>query len=231
MMFLANTLARSAAIFELRRVQYDSDHNLLDLNPPGRIQTKKFRPIVPVTPFLKPWLNLNPNMEADDRYITYRGRPVKTVRGAWDSLRTLSGIDDVCAYSFRHGMAREMRKRKVPMEQIEYVLGHLPSGAAKTTSIYAPFEPEYCGEAQHAIQSVMMEVQSLAGISYMSNPAQAVSHFDEVKPTNVGKLSLEQIRVRDELILKGVPGVKIAAQLGVSSTAIYKAKKKRHGDH
>jgi hypothetical protein len=52
----ANTLARPAAILDLRPSQFDDAHRLLDLNPPGRTQNKEFRPIVPVTPTLLPWL-------------------------------------------------------------------------------------------------------------------------------------------------------------------------------
>src|SRR5665213_877805 len=52
----ANTMARPAAILDLTPSQFDADHRLLDLNPPGRTQNKKFRPIIPVTPTLLPWL-------------------------------------------------------------------------------------------------------------------------------------------------------------------------------
>lgn len=61
MMFLliaSNTLARPAAILDLRPAQFDNVHCLLDLNPPDRAQNKKYRPIVPVTPTLLPWLEL-----------------------------------------------------------------------------------------------------------------------------------------------------------------------------
>ena len=77
----------------------------------------------------------------------------------WDLLREEAGLDErVTPYSIRHGMAREMRKRKVPKEQISIFLGHLPKDSDATTSIYAPYEPEYCSEAVAAIESVTAEI-------------------------------------------------------------------------
>lgn len=54
LLIAANTLARPAAILDLGPAQFDATHGLLDLNPPGRTQNKKFRPIIPVTPTLAP---------------------------------------------------------------------------------------------------------------------------------------------------------------------------------
>lgn len=62
-------------------------------------------------------------------------------------------------YSIRHGMARELRKRRVPTEQIKLILGHLPSGSDATTSIYAPYDPDFLGDAVRAIEEVMLEVR------------------------------------------------------------------------
>jgi hypothetical protein len=41
----------------------------------------------------------------------------------------------VTPYSIRHGIAREMRKRKVPKVQISIFLGRLPKDSDATTSI------------------------------------------------------------------------------------------------
>ena len=56
-------------------------------------------------------------------------------------------------------MAREMRKRKVPVDQIGIFLGHLPKNSDATTSIYAPDDPEYCPEALAAIEDVTTEIR------------------------------------------------------------------------
>ena len=44
LLIAATTLARPAAILDLAPSQFDDTHRLLDLNPVGRVQNKKFRP-------------------------------------------------------------------------------------------------------------------------------------------------------------------------------------------
>jgi hypothetical protein len=81
LLIASNTLARPAAILELGLAQFDEAHGLLDLNPPGRTQNKKFRPIVPVTPTLIPWLQrvVGPST----RYVSYRKKPVRSILHMW----------------------------------------------------------------------------------------------------------------------------------------------------
>src|SRR5690606_14685752 len=51
------TLARSrSTILELQPFQVDFERRLIHLNPPGRKQTKKYRPTLPVVDTLLPWL-------------------------------------------------------------------------------------------------------------------------------------------------------------------------------
>src|SRR5262249_33503645 len=108
----------------------------LDLNPPGRTQNKKFRPMVPVTPTLLPWLRRE--VGPSGRYVSYRSKGLRSILHMWRLTRADAGLDKgVTPYSIRHGLAREMRKRRVPTEQISLFLGHLPDGSAATTSIYA----------------------------------------------------------------------------------------------
>ena len=48
----------------------------------------------------------------------------------------------------------------LPTEQIKIFLGHLPSGSDATTSIYAPYEPEFLRDAVAAIEDVMGEINT-----------------------------------------------------------------------
>jgi integrase len=63
-----NTWARPEAILELSvRSQVDFDNDLIDLNPPGRKQTKKRRPTIKLTENLRGWLEY----WAEDRPLAY----------------------------------------------------------------------------------------------------------------------------------------------------------------
>ncbi|WP_109122165.1 tyrosine-type recombinase/integrase [Azospirillum sp. TSO22-1] len=144
LLIAANTLARPAAVLDLEPAQHDSEHGLLDLNPPGRVQNKKFRPVVPVSPTLRPWLSQP--VGRSGRYVSYRNQPIRSILHMWRITREAAELDErVTPYSIRHGMAREMRKRRVPTEQISLFLGHLPDGSAATTSIYAPLRARLPG--------------------------------------------------------------------------------------
>lgn len=159
LMILANTLCRPGAGLDLTRFQVDLERGLLTLNPPGRKQTKKFRPVVPMTAALRPWLA---NFTGD-RYMAHGDCKVTTAKNIWRRLRAAATLDGaVNGYSFRHTMARELRARGVPAEQIELMLGHRrPSGHSSTSQIYAPYDPAYCREAVAAIDDVMRALQRL----------------------------------------------------------------------
>jgi integrase len=90
-LILANTLTRPVAALELRRSQYDHIRNVVDLNPAGRVQTKKRRPVIPVTPTLKPWLDTR--ISDSDTYVAYNGTGISAFRGTWVNAVKRAGLD------------------------------------------------------------------------------------------------------------------------------------------
>ncbi len=215
-----NTLARPGAVLDLRGAQYDSSHGRIDLNPPGRKQNKKHRPVLAVTPTLKPWLQMVG--DPTRRYVAYGGKPIKSITTAWDLLVKEAGLDErVTPYSIRHGMAREMRKRKVPKEQISIFLGHLPKDSDATTSIYAPYDPEYCSEAVAAIEDVMAEIRKDLKRANIDQPAIDAATLARAIPSKVkrgvGDAKREEIRL---LILSGLPHKEVVMRAKVSSGTV-----------
>lgn len=220
------TLARPEAILELTAAQADIDAGILDLNPPGRRQNKKYRPIVPIVPSLKPWLISTAGPTG--HYVTYRGQPIDAIWVGFRATRDRAGLDDrVSPYSLRHTMAREMRRRKVPGDQISLFLGHLPQGAAATTSIYAPYEPDYLAEAAAAIDDAMQEVGRHLTATRLARPGsedlaegQALPPMDmtgRAQRRGVGEEKRQQVR---EMILAGLPHGMIVEKSGVSSGTV-----------
>ena len=214
------TLARPAAILDLRVAQFDGAHNRIDLNPPGRRQNKKHRPVLAVCSTLKPWLQAL--TEPNRRYVSYGRSPVKSIKTAWSLLVAEAGLDDrVTPYSIRHGMAREMRKRKVPGEQISIFLGHLPKGSDATTSIYAPYDPDYCSEALAAIEDVMADIRKHLKRADIDRPAIDVAALAKSIPSTakhgVGDSKREEVRF---LILSGLPHKEVVKRAGVSSGTV-----------
>lgn len=155
---LMGTLCRPDAALDLRaRDQLDFQHRLIILNPPGRKQTKKQRPTVPMPNFLE-----NELKGIKRKYvIEYHGQPVLRVKTAWRRLRAEAGLDaKVNPYSIRHTLSRELRSRGVPGDQIGIMLGHRPENASRTDLVYAPYAPDYCREAARAIEAVYVDVMA-----------------------------------------------------------------------
>jgi integrase len=161
------TLARPDAILDL--TVFQRDDGVLHLNPRGRRQTKKYRPSVPIAATLKPWLDA----AEGPHFVQYCGRRLQSIKSAWRRLRAAAGLDDdVTPYSVRHSMARELRRRGVPMDQIGQMLGHV---RRSTTAIYAPDEPEHLSDAVAAIDAVMADVDRVAARSITRIVSSVVS--------------------------------------------------------
>lgn len=218
----ANTLARPDAIMDLSRAQFDEGHNLLNLNPAGRRQTKKHRPTIPVTPTLQPWLARVTDLGA--RFIAVRGKSVQSIYNGWNSARRSAGVDDeVTPYSFRHGMAREMRKRGVPIEEISLFLGHLPRGSTATTSIYAPFEPQYCTKAVAAIEEVMDEVRGRMTRYNIDDLPGTLAYLDQPRPQRqLRQMPENMIAELRSMIKEGVAIREIARRYGVCIMTVHR---------
>jgi hypothetical protein len=202
------------------RSQFDQTHKLLDLNPAGRKQNKKFRPIVTVSATLAAWLRGDQEPEA--RYVAYRQKPIKSIKRMWHLTCEAAGLNDkLSPYSIRHGMAREMRKRRVPTEQISLFLGHLPRGSDATTSVYAPYEPEYCAEAVEAIESVMAEIRGYLKRANIDRPnpdaASVAPVIVDIRDGGVGNTKREEIRF---LILSGLPHAEVVRRTGTSDGTV-----------
>ncbi len=158
-MVAVNTLARPAAVLELTGGQYDPEHDLIDLNPAGRAQTRKFRPVVPATATIQPLLVA----AGTGPVVLYNGRSIGSIRTAFQRLRRAAHLDEtVNPYSFRHTMARAMRRAKVPADQISIMLGHVPAQSSRTSMVYAPYEPDYARTAAAAIDDFLEQVRQLS---------------------------------------------------------------------
>jgi integrase len=170
LMLAINTLGRPGAILELSPSQADFDNGLLDLNPKGRKRTKKGRPIVPMTDTLRPILLPLSNQ---GRYVEYNGEELKLILRPFKALAEAAGLSSkVSPYSIRHTMAKELRSRGVPWEEIKGLLGHKIPGV---TEVYAEFDPQYLSQGRAAIDAYISEL----------NVALAWQGTEEVTPQSL----------------------------------------------
>lgn len=166
------TIARPGAVVDIcvapDRHQWTPGSETIDLNPVGRVQNKKVRPMLPVLPLLAEWLQAEwvayHKLPVNDRVgrgylVNYYGRPIRNVARAWDTM--LAALEfpsgrEWQQYILRHSLATIVRKRGATAWDLQGFMGHrLPS----QTEIYA--EGDFAS-AQAALQSVIDEIEQLA---------------------------------------------------------------------
>ncbi|MEI8395222.1 MAG: site-specific integrase [Rhodospirillaceae bacterium] len=143
-MLALNTGARRAAILDLTWPQIDFTTGVIDLNPPGRAQTQKKRPKVPMSPQLGDALR-NAQETADSLYVVnWHGQPILSIKKALSAAAFRAGIAGVSAHVLRHIAGTLLAKAGVPLWMIGQLLGQ---SQIETTARYAHFCPEFGKEA------------------------------------------------------------------------------------
>ena len=155
------TWARPDAIFDIRPPQWYASARVLDLNPEGRRQTRKYRPKIPIARQFVPWL---------DEMVPGRGNPGRpsylandTIRHGWDSLRDQLGLPaggEAGPKLIRRSMATlaRMRMGEAHWPQGKRMLGH---GRFEVSDIYAIPDPAHLGLALAVTESIIDEIEGL----------------------------------------------------------------------
>ncbi|RSV11570.1 hypothetical protein CA235_18675 [Sphingomonas sp. ABOLF] len=166
------TIARPDSIVDIcvrpDRGQWWPGAPTIDLNPHGRLQTKKFRPVVPVLPILEQWLTAELAAwrkldRADQRHagylVNYFGRPVQDVDGAWSTMLEKLGLPsgrEWKPYVLRHSLATLARNYGAEKWDLEGFMGHR---SPSQTEVYAIGDFK---SAATALQRVIDELETLA---------------------------------------------------------------------
>lgn len=143
------TMARPSAILELTWERVDFERGLIDLNPSGRKQTAKRRPVVPIHDELG--LELLAAYEARQcAYVIERGgRPVASIKKAFQAAAARSRIA-ATPYSLRHTGAVWAVEAGASMDELAQYMGH--DNATTTSRHYARFSPDYLRKVGNAVQ-------------------------------------------------------------------------------
>lgn len=148
------TAGRPDAILELRDSNIDLARGLIDPNQPGRFHERKRRAIVPLSRFVRPWV------EGEGKIVRYRApradrkrkpgqepafeRETVSVRKAWTKICAEAGVHCATPKTLRHTMLTWLAFRGVPKEQRVMLAGHMPTD---TTSKYEHLTPDYLSAA------------------------------------------------------------------------------------
>lgn len=143
------TGGRRQALLDLRWSQIDLERGVLDLNPPGRTQTAKGRPRLPIPrrlmTFLKIW---GRGAAGDEPVIKRRGQAVQGVRTGFRAAVAAAGLEGVTPHTLRHTAATWLAQAGVDLWQIAGWLGH---SVGRITERYAHHHPAYLADARNAL--------------------------------------------------------------------------------
>lgn len=172
------TAARQTSVLELEGKHFDRKHMLVDLNTKGRVQTDKYRPVLPILPSLRPWLDLIP----DGRLIMWRDKPVASVKtGVRRAIASAGLPNDINSYSVRHSLGRFMIRENIDPGQISVWLGHVrPPLNNKTTLIYSPFAPTFMINARKAVEKFVGEIAAQAKTPLLTPPDSVKAYLQRL---------------------------------------------------
>lgn len=113
------TASRKTAVLTLTRFQVDLANRKIRLNPEGRAQTKKRRPVVPIADQLYPELAAALKATSSEYVLRHTG----SIRTAFEGAVDRAGLEDVTPHTLRHTRAVHLAQRGVSLYEIAGLLG------------------------------------------------------------------------------------------------------------
>jgi integrase len=142
------TAARPSALLDLTWDRVDFERGTVNLNPPGRQQTAKRRPVVALNGQAIDALRLA-YAARQSAYVIERGaKKVGNIKKAFQAASERSGVH-ATPYTLRHTAAVWMAEAGTPMAQIAQFMGH--DDSATTERHYARFSPGFLRGAANAL--------------------------------------------------------------------------------
>jgi len=143
------TGARMSALLELRWEQVDFKHRTINFNLPGREQSNKRRPEVPLNARAYQALEQASHGALTDWVIEWDGKQVKSIKKAIRMAAKRSSVP--CSpHVFRHTAGVWMAQADVPMQKISQFLGHTSTRVTERT--YARYSPSFMKDAAAALE-------------------------------------------------------------------------------
>lgn len=172
-----NTWARPEAIHDLNFFeQINYEYGLVEMNPAGRVQTKKVRPTIRLTENLKAWA-----LYWNEAYpIHWRGERAKSAKKTIKSALKAAGFEERSRYDLRSFMSTHARRMKLPggrrmdNEQKSIWLGHKLATGSSTSDYYMELDPDYLQEAKEAIDLIILEINQHMKIRSLIAPTVEV---------------------------------------------------------
>lgn len=142
------TGARMTAILQAKWSAVDWNTKTINYDPPGRVQTNKRRPTVPLNNRALAALRLAKQMAQTEYIIEFNEAPIKNIRKGIEAAARRAGVP-CSAHVFRHTAGVWMAQADVPMSKISQYLGHTTTKVTEAT--YARYSPSFMKDAADAL--------------------------------------------------------------------------------
>lgn len=143
------TMARPSAILELTWDRVDFERGLIDLNPAGRRQTAKKRPVVRMNDELSAALTAAYAARQCEYVVERAAKKVGSVKKAFQAASERSGLH-VTPYMLRHTGAVWAAEGGVSMPELAQYMGH--DDDATTQKHYSRYSPQYLVKVANAVK-------------------------------------------------------------------------------
>ncbi|MGV1682980.1 tyrosine-type recombinase/integrase [Sphingopyxis sp. NJF-3] len=143
------TCARPGAILDLTWDRVDFMRGQIDLNPAGRAQTAKRRPVVPIGNRLMQALQEAYAARTSIYVVERAGRQIGNIKKAFQAASERSSVH-ATPYTLRHTGAVWAAEAGIPMSELAQMLGH--DDDRTTQQHYARYSPGYLKRVADAIE-------------------------------------------------------------------------------
>ncbi len=143
------TMARPGAILDLVWDQVDFERRQIDLNPPGRRQTSKNRPVVAMSDALFEAVSGAYAARQIDHVIERGGHRINNIKKAFQAASNRCGFR-VTPYMLRHTGAVWAAEAGISMSELAQFMGH--EDDRTTQKHYARYSPNYLRKVANSVQ-------------------------------------------------------------------------------
>jgi integrase len=143
------TASRPGALLHLTWDRVDFTRGTVNLNPPGRLQTAKRRPVVALNDQALEALKLAYEARRSQWVVERGAQKVASIKKAFAAASQRGGVR-ATPYTLRHSAAVWMAEAGIPMSEIAQFMGH--DDSATTERHYARFSPSYLRGAANALR-------------------------------------------------------------------------------
>lgn len=174
-----NTWARPQTVIDFRddEATVNRRFGTLDLNPPGRRQTVKYRPKIRLTENLRGWLEYWNGEEPDALApMVWDGVPITEIKRTFTRHAEDCNLPNFTPGTIRHFMATMVRREKPPVskEQRDVWLGH---DEKRTANSYESFDPDYLADCAQATERIIGQLQAFTTRPLSARKVRANASF------------------------------------------------------